>query len=209
MEKQLAVSAGLRICRECNKTFPLNAFYSFLVHGVKRYSSYCIECMHSSPEFRKRAALRTAKCTAKKVAQGFCRWCHTKLQDNGLQSCASCRSARATQAAIELRALRKIVLDHYGHLCPCCPEGTFHPDEFLTVEHVGGWGKNHRSSTGLHRISGSQLYRWIVRSGFPSDIAILCWNCNCSKNYSGYCPHEVERATQGQIYQEAQNVKST
>jgi len=34
------------------------------------------------------------------------------------------------------------------------------------------------------------------REGFPDDLQLLCFNCNCGKAIHGECPHERERQLQ-------------
>ena len=94
------------------------------------------------------------------------------------------------------RTLRKkardAVLDHYGRRCTCCGETE---KEFLGVDHIHGGGLKHRRSLGAMG-KGTQFYRWIVQNGYPSDLRILCWNCNLARGFYGLCPHEVERAAE-------------
>jgi hypothetical protein len=39
-------------------------------------------------------------------------------------------------------------------------------------------------------LGNNEFYRWIIRSGYPENLRILCLNCNCSHGAYGYCPHE-------------------
>jgi len=79
--------------------------------------------------------------------------------------------------------LRKQVLSHYGAQCVCCGE---YNNEFLTIDHIYGNGQNHRKEIG----GSDKLYRWIIRNDFPSDLQILCMNCNFAKGVYGACPHQ-------------------
>jgi hypothetical protein len=87
--------------------------------------------------------------------------------------------------------LKAQVFDHYGRMCACCGETeTF----FLTLGHVNGDGAAHRNrvSNGQGRFAGSTsaLYLDIIRRGFPKDIRIECYNCNCGAfRNGGVCPH--------------------
>ena len=83
------------------------------------------------------------------------------------------------------RRLREAVLAAYGGTCSCCGEARY---EFLTLDHVGGGGSDHRRA--IHR----KVYAEVRRLGFPSGYRLLCWNCNCATGRYGYCPHERERA---------------
>jgi hypothetical protein len=79
---------------------------------------------------------------------------------------------------------RKKVYDHYGWVCACCGETN---NEFLTIDHIGGGGAEHRKAVGPH------LYAWLVRNNFPEGFRTLCYNCNMAIGSYGYCPHEKER----------------
>ena len=83
------------------------------------------------------------------------------------------------------KEIRQIVMKHYGGKCKCCGESK---DEFLTIDHINGDGAEHKRKIGLKRC-GNRFYQWIVKNNFPSDLRILCWNCNCSLGFRGYCPH--------------------
>jgi len=78
------------------------------------------------------------------------------------------------------------VIARYGGECACC--GLKDP-EFMTIDHVGGWGKDHRSESGWAYNMVDYLYGRDAQEGFQ----VLCWNCNCSLGIHGYCPHQQER----------------
>lgn len=87
------------------------------------------------------------------------------------------------------RADRKLkVLVHYSGnppRCACCGEQYL---EFLTVDHVGGNGNNHRRKNGLD--GGNAFYLWLIRENYPQGFQVLCMNCNFAKGKYGYCPHQ-------------------
>ena len=64
--------------------------------------------------------------------------------------------------------------------------------EMFNYDHEGEWGNKHRNAQGL-RILGHALYRWLIKHNFPPGFRCLCANCNSSRGYYGYCPHERER----------------
>lgn len=80
---------------------------------------------------------------------------------------------------------KNLVFDHYGRICKCC--GEFH-EEFLTMDHVNNDGAKHRKEIGKETII---LYKWLVAHNFPKEFQPLCWNCNTSKGFFGYCPHKI------------------
>jgi len=75
---------------------------------------------------------------------------------------------------------RALVLGHYGDFCACCGEVL---PPFLTVDHING------ERYGSGRRGGAELYRWLVKNSFPQGFRILCFNCNGSLGFRGYCPH--------------------
>jgi hypothetical protein len=77
------------------------------------------------------------------------------------------------------------VIEAYGGKCTCCGETT---PQFLTIDHINNDGAADRKQNG--KKSGTKLYRWLIQNGFPRDnYQLLCYNCNCSKGFFGYCPH--------------------
>lgn len=83
--------------------------------------------------------------------------------------------------------LKHEVFDAYGGKCVCCGETDLH---FLTLDHVDGVvPERHRQADG-RRLSGTAFLYRIRNEGYPGDVRILCWNCNCSYGYYGFCPHQ-------------------
>lgn len=83
---------------------------------------------------------------------------------------------------------RQMVQDAYGNACDCCGETT---PEFLALDHVHNDGAAHRRETNN---SPLQMYREVIRLGFPDRFQLLCHNCNCAKGWYGQCPHERDRS---------------
>lgn len=80
--------------------------------------------------------------------------------------------------------LRKTVYDHYGNKCICCGESNY---LFLTIDHINNDGGKHRLA-GVY--GGATTYNYIIKNNFPTDLQILCWNCNCGRQRNkGICPH--------------------
>jgi hypothetical protein len=76
----------------------------------------------------------------------------------------------------------------YGGHCKCCGESGV---EFLNFDHVNNDGKRDRKLPGGRR-TGIRLYKRLKAESWPSDIQLLCWNCNLSKGLYGECPHIAE-----------------
>lgn len=74
----------------------------------------------------------------------------------------------------------------YGGKCACCGEKR---DEFLTIDHINGGGCKDRKTR-----RGWTFYQWLRGQEYPKEnFRLLCWNCNCSRGFRGYCPHEREK----------------
>lgn len=72
----------------------------------------------------------------------------------------------------------------YGGRCACCGETT---PEFLTVDHIGGGGAEHRRSLSV------TVYTDLRRRGYPDGFRLLCMNCNFAEGKRGGCPHRLAR----------------
>lgn len=82
--------------------------------------------------------------------------------------------------------LKAEVHSHYGGRCACC--GETEPG-FLTIDHVNGDGSAHRKLVGG---AGEATLRDIQHRGYPSDFQVLCFNCNCGRQFNGgTCPHQA------------------
>ena len=87
------------------------------------------------------------------------------------------------------RNLKREAMDAYGGKCRCCGEETF---EFLTIEHT----KKNKRELEPHRKNpgGGPMYSKLKQLGWPDlGLEVLCLNCNGSKGYYGYCPHDTKQ----------------
>jgi hypothetical protein len=97
------------------------------------------------------------------------------------------RQKARDHARIRNRENRLNVLKHYSNglmRCSCCGESQI---DLLTIHHKLGNGAEHRKKV---KGSGSNVYQDIVRSNFPPDFEILCYNCNIGVGRFGICPHK-------------------
>ena len=94
---------------------------------------------------------------------------------------------RLSQARIHYGAkLRQDMLDHYGNKCICCGETI---KEFLCIDHINGGGNAHRRK--INKGSGGvHFYAWLKEQNYPQGYRVLCFNCNTSLGWLGYCPHQ-------------------
>ncbi len=77
---------------------------------------------------------------------------------------------------------KNLVLRHYGDKCVCCGEKN---PLFLTIDH--------KNNDGYLLGRGRNMVAYAVQKGFPDDLQLLCYNCNCGKNNrfrKGTCPHQ-------------------
>lgn len=111
--------------------------------------------------------------------------------------CKQCRKARdrkryedrkeliREQQRIYDLSVKIKVIEAYDSKCTCCGETAL---EFLTIDHIHNDGAEDRKNNG--KKSGGKLYRWLMKTNYPKDnYQLLCYNCNCSKGFFGYCPH--------------------
>lgn len=92
---------------------------------------------------------------------------------------------------LSLVSVRRRVFIAYGNKCVCCGETQ---REFLSLDHVGNDGaKQRRELNKTGHKSTLSTYYWAIKNGFPPSLQLLCYNCNMSKGFRGYCPHQVER----------------
>ena len=93
---------------------------------------------------------------------------------------------RKTRQQAQHLQRKRIALEAYGGLlCTCCGETHL---ELLTLDHANGDGAQMRKKV------GKNIYWWLQRNNFPQDLGlrVLCFNCNCSLGFNGYCPHELQ-----------------
>lgn len=79
------------------------------------------------------------------------------------------------------RRLRTDALDKYGWECRCCGETE---EKFLSIDHIGGGGNQHR-----RQIGSSHIYSWLRKNNYPNNFQTLCHNCNMAKGFYKICPH--------------------
>jgi hypothetical protein len=88
-----------------------------------------------------------------------------------------------------LAKLRRKVIAALGGICACCGEDIY---TFLTIEHVGGWGKEHRASLGVNTSGGRQVLMDIIRLNYDrTKFEVRCFNCNLSTKRGNPCAHTL------------------
>lgn len=83
--------------------------------------------------------------------------------------------------------LRNQLIEMYGGQCACPGGCNVVQKEFLSIDHIGGGGKDHRASVS----GGLSYYLSIIRHPVPNTkFRLLCHNCNQAIGLYGTCPHE-------------------
>ena len=82
-----------------------------------------------------------------------------------------------------------IALQAYGAVCVCCGETE---PAFLTFDHIGGGGEQHRKADPLAR---KNIALWLIKHSFPGGFRLLCYNCHKAidtgpRHLNGICPHQ-------------------
>ena len=145
------------LCTYCGKTA-----------NRKTICTACSEKRAAEREERKAVGLCvTNGCTnIARLNKVDCEYCAAKISDR-------------------TRELKQEVLNHYGQRCNCLCGCSVTKFEWLTIDHKNNDGAEQRKEEGSH--GGQATYRRVIKAGFPDDLQILCWNCNCCKGYYGVC----------------------
>lgn len=103
-----------------------------------------------------------------------------------------CKACIIGEIKTKSRILKSIAIKQYSNgqsKCICCGESNI---EFLQIDHIGGWGKIHRSEI-FKKNSNKDIYRWLYKNNYPKlELQVLCANCNFSHGAYGYCPHKSQ-----------------
>jgi hypothetical protein len=147
---------------------------SLLFSKSNRKSRRCKNCHRKAVD----------KSVAKNLQRGFCRC--GKEREDGRKACSRCLKSRREYN----QRVREKVLAAYGRRCQCPGGCGITNKKFLSIDHVKGGGAGHRRT--FKRQSGNEMYRFLIKSGFPKkDYRLLCHNCNQSRGFYGKCPHEL------------------
>ena len=162
-----------RKCKVCNRIKPLNMFP---------------RCRVGAGELRRRRVGRmeaVLRAASKDYRRYSCKECYGKARYLWFKkSPERVRKHLARGRSMHLQC-RLEAIARYGGKCSCCGETAL---EFLAMDHIDGGGSRHRRSLQWH------LYEWLKRQGFPPGFRVLCHNCNLSRGYYGFCPHEIRGA---------------
>lgn len=160
----------------------------------RRTKGLCRECPEPSATGRSSCAKHLGldkivrRNRVKKArANGLCSKCLKDPATHNKSMCAKCTDKLAISSARSRKNTKMKVINHYGGKCACCGENK---SAFLTIDHVNNNGNDHRK-TMPGGGSSTATYRWIIKNNYPTDLQLLCWNCNCGKQINGgICPHK-------------------
>jgi len=164
--KRTKVVDGHKICKMCNVNLPVNQFGMFTEKrrkaGAKRY--YNSVCK----ECAKIRAKQWSLSNPDKVRATYDRTNQIRKDD------------------------RDTIYRAYGNKCACCGESN---PLFLNIDHINndGYKLRPRNKSGNYSPPYSgHYYKQIIQAGFPKDLQLLCWNCNCGRHRNGgICPHKT------------------
>jgi hypothetical protein len=172
-----------RFCRKCGTILTIeNTFPSWL----KIHNNLCKYCWQSSKENKEIQQRYYQKNKAKMIKRAI-DW--RKLHPD-----ESKEYSRKYKRKIRLEILRHYSLGEPK--CSCCGETHV---EFLTIDHIKGY-KNSPDYKKVRRRSGTEFYVWLKNNNYPTGYRILCFNCNMSLGIWGYCPHNKNKSSQGQVW---------
>lgn len=83
---------------------------------------------------------------------------------------------RKDQISQNAQAVKLLVLTHYGNEQPQCVKCGSDDIRVLSLDHINGCEQNYPRS-------GTWLYRWTVKNGFPDSFQTLCMNCQMIKRF--------------------------
>lgn len=131
-------------------------------------------------------------------AAGLCMMCGRGRDGRGVR-CTRCAARWCEYRRRDRAQAWNRILDHYGPMCACCGETN---RLFLTVDHINNDGHKHRRKPGRGGGAASgvtnnweRIRKAVSRGTWPTDIRILCYNCNCGRaRNGGVCPREARKA---------------
>jgi len=179
----------MKRCPRCKTDLPLKSFQRNRT-AKDGHECWCRVCKNSSNLSRQARYIKDGLChCGRKPVRGRvkCNFCLERAR------AWSARNPELKRVLAEKgrRSIKIEVFNAYGGVkCVCagCEETRL---EFLTIDHIDGGGHKHRDKKG-RRIGGTAIYHWLKKRGYPKGFRVLCMNCNCSRGFYGYCPHEFE-----------------
>lgn len=164
--------------------------YQRALRKKRRKNGLCIRCGGLLTDVRitcdfcaKKENGYVQKIVERNLKNGRCRCGQQAIPTK--RTCEKCLASSKQS----LRKLKLQVIAGYGGKCACCSIKKW---EFLSVDHIQERGCDERRRLGYRSTNSAKLYGRLVRENFPSSHQILCYNCNMSLGFFGYCPHRPE-----------------
>lgn len=162
-----------KTCKKCLETKDINLFYGYMKRGKPAIRARCSDCLRLEAKNRSAFRRKSDPEIMRKAAENWRNKNKSKYDEMMLRS----------------RVRRRIeVIEAYGGKCKCCGEDRF---EFLSIDHIENNGNEMRKKHG----DGVAYMSFLRKNKFPSGHQVLCHNCNLSKGFYGYCPHNKKDNT--------------
>lgn len=169
------------------------------VYAERKQNGLCVICGTPSvtavycDEHRK-VHIERQKMLRRKARDGrICPGCQKAALSPRRRLCDECASTTGELYKARQKAWRDkqklIAFEKYGgpH-CVCCGQGN---PAFLSLDHVNNDGASHRRAIFANSLGRGRMYGWVRRHGYPPGFQVLCFNCNCGRQYNGgICPHK-------------------
>jgi hypothetical protein len=168
-----------RTCRTCGAVKPKAEFAP--IYGTAYRSRNCLLCARQEHTER----MRQARAVDAEKYRGHQR-AHRRRH---------LEKVRRQRRESGKRLKDEVFAAYGGYRCVCC--GETHPS-MLTLDHIDEDGKQHRNllNGGRGRLASVDMYRRLKDAGFPTNIQVLCYNCNISKHRNrGTCGHKLKEGS--------------
>ena len=169
----------MKICTKCGQEKPLSAYYYDKSKADKKHPE-CKSCFNQRMrETRKMSAYKIRFNPYQKEWQRIYR---------RTPKYKAWRKIALDKLSIKRQELKRQIVDYYGGKCNCC--GVLELC-FLSIDHINNDGYKLRENR-KYRDYGIYYYRKIIAENYPSNLQILCFNCNIAKNHNGgECSHKT------------------
>lgn len=170
-----------RTCKKCDATKTLQEFEVYKVEtGARRWE--CRVCVAA----RVKAWNEKSKDHLRAYKQEY----HREHREEIIAKvkdwvAANPEKRRANGLNHYYRLQHEAMVAYGGYRCVCCGETE---PKFLTLDHTNGDGNAHRRLLGT--MGGTKFYKDLRDRGWPTDLQVLCMNCNHGRyRNGGICPH--------------------
>jgi hypothetical protein len=151
--------------------------------------SMCKECANAhKKEYRSKN-----KDKVKKYRKTY----REKHPQNGVGQYRKYREKRIIYGGTRRIKIKTEVITHYGNGECSCVRCGFSDIRALTIDHINGNGKEHRSNNKY--VNGNHVYEWLKKNGFPEGYQTLCMNCQYIKRSENHeCSGKVKKGKENE-----------